>query len=237
MDGRWRIQRLDSTPSTNDDIRRAALRGEREGMAVTALRQTAGRGRQGRVWESPEGNLYCSALLRPKNMPAVAGFYSFVAALAVRDAVSAFLPKIAVSLKWPNDVLAGDRKISGILLEITDDALIVGIGINVAHFPENTLYPATSLRAEGGKAELGKLLDILLERLGAWHDLMQAAGFNLIRTNWLAHAKTGVLTAKLPGETLVGTFNGIDPQGRLRLMLEDGAERAISTGDVVLGNP
>ena len=152
---RWRVQRLDVTASTNEDARRAAEVGEAEGLVVVASQQSAGRGRQGRVWESPVGNLYCSVLLRPKNMPHGAGFYSFAASLAVRDAVASFISNTAVTLKWPNDVLVGGKKISGILLEIAGDALIVGAGINVTHSPKHALYPATSLLEESNGSKSG----------------------------------------------------------------------------------
>lgn len=230
----WRIRSVDATASTNDDVREAARAGEAEGFVVTAKQQLSGRGRQGRVWESPPGNLYCSALLRPPNMPQVAGLYSFVAALAVRDTVHGFLLKTPITLKWPNDVLAGGKKISGILLEIEGDALIAGIGINVAQYPDNALYPATSLAAEGIQADAVLLLDRLLGRLQYWYDRMQSEGFAPIRAAWLEHAQKGALTVRLPQETVQGSFAGIDEQGRLRLQLEGGAERSISTGDVFL---
>ena len=131
MSGFWRVRELDATSSTNDDVKKAAEAGEAEGLVVVAKRQTAGRGRHGRVWESPEGNLYCSMLLRPADMQATGAFYSFVAALALRDTVAALLPGAAVTLKWPNDVLVGGRKIAGILLEGGPQWLVIGIGLNV----------------------------------------------------------------------------------------------------------
>jgi BirA family biotin operon repressor/biotin-[acetyl-CoA-carboxylase] ligase len=231
---RWRIRSVDVTASTNDDVRKAVIAGEPEGFVVTAKQQMSGRGRQGRVWESPAGNLYCSVLLRPNNMPQVAGLYSFVAALAVEDAVHSFLPKTPVALKWPNDVLVSGKKISGILLEVEGDALIIGVGINVAQHPDNALYPATSLVAEGAGIDVPILLDRLLQRLGHWHDCMQSEGFVPIRAAWLEHAQKGALTVRLPHETVQGRFAGIDENGRLRLQLEGGAERSISTGDVFL---
>ena len=229
----WRIHKLESTASTNDDVRHAAEAGEAEGLVVVAERQSSGRGRQGRVWESPVGNLYCSVLLRPKNMPRVAGVYSFVAALAVCDTVKAFLPTSGIALKWPNDVLVNGKKISGILLEVAADALIVGVGLNVRHVPENTLYPATSLELESGHAvSLSELLDCFLARMEHWYTVMQEKGFAPVRHAWLAHAQKGDLTARLPLETVQGRFVDIDETGCLRLLLADGAERSISTGDV-----
>lgn len=235
----WRIQKLELTTSTNDDVRRAAEagEGEGEGLVVVASRQSAGRGRLGRVWESPVGNLYCSTLLRPRNMPQSGAFYSFVAALAIRDVVRHFLPQSDVTLKWPNDVLVGGKKISGILLEAIGDSLIVGVGLNIGHYPETSLYPVTSLRAEGlVTATATAVLDRFLAALGVWHDVMQKQGFDPIRQAWLSHAQTGPMKVRLPHETLQGNFAGLDETGRLRLLLADGTERSISTGDVFL-NP
>ncbi len=233
-DNRWRILRLDVTASTNDDVRLAAEAGEPEGLVIVASEQLSGRGRQGRVWESQRGNLYCSVLLRPSNMPQDAGLYSFVAAVAVHEAVRSILPHVPVTLKWPNDVLVKGKKISGILLEVAGDALIVGIGLNVAHCPNNTLYPTTSLAAAGAveKVELPDLLDTLLQTLAYWHDVVQHQGFLTVRAAWLEHAQLGAMTVRLPHETLQGILNGINENGHLRLLLEDGTERVISTGDV-----
>lgn len=229
----WHIRRLDATTSTNDELRREAETDAGEGLVITAERQSAGRGRQGRVWESPPGNLYCSVLLHPQNMPAAAGFYSFVAALAVHDAVRHFLPAAPVTLKWPNDVLVSGKKISGILLEVFGDALIAGIGVNIAHYPEQTVYPATSLVAEGAEGfKSDDILESLLPRLGYWHDWMQSEGFEPIRRAWLERAQKGPMIVRLSQGILQGDFGGIDEQGRLRLLLADGAERFISTGDV-----
>jgi BirA family transcriptional regulator, biotin operon repressor / biotin---[acetyl-CoA-carboxylase] ligase len=230
----WRIRRLDNTASTNDDVRRAAEAGEGEGLVIVAAEQSAGRGRQGRVWESPAGNLYCSVLLCPTNMQQQAPLYSFVASLAVYDTVVAFLPRAAVTLKWPNDILVSGKKISGILLEVTGDVVIIGVGLNIAHYPADALYPATSLKTEGaGQVEPAAALEGLLERLRLWHDLMQTKGFAPVREKWLERAQRGKLTVRLPQETLQGDFAGLDEQGRLRLLLERGAERAISAGDVL----
>ena len=108
------LRRVPVTASTNDDAVKAAEAGEAEGLVIWALRQTAGKGRHGRAWESPEGNLYCSVLLRPKEGTREAGLYSFVAALALYDTVRQCLPVAEIALKWPNDVLVEGEKIAGI---------------------------------------------------------------------------------------------------------------------------
>ena len=228
----FRIRRLDSTPSTNDDAKRAAEAGEAEGLVIHALSQTAGRGRHGRTWQSPEGNLYCSVLLRPANTQNF-GQYSFVASLALADTVKSFLPDAVVTLKWPNDVLVGGKKISGILLESGDDYLVIGMGLNVLHHPDDALYPSTSLNAAGaGKPDINAILHTLLNRLWHWYETMQKSGFAAIRAAWLDNAQKGRLTVRLPDGAVEGHFETIDEQGHLHLRLADGTERAIATGDV-----
>ncbi|NTU77616.1 MAG: biotin--[acetyl-CoA-carboxylase] ligase, partial [Alphaproteobacteria bacterium] len=232
-------RQLEATASTNEDAKAAALAGEAEGLVIQALRQTSGRGRQGRGWESPEGNFYASVLLRPRCAPREAGFYSFIAALAVSDAVRSFLPRAEIQLKWPNDVLVGGKKISGVLLEaspVDKDAvawLVIGMGVNVRQHPENGLYPATSLAAEGaGGASVDKVLERLLESLERWREAFLQDGFASIRKAWLEQAKRGPIVARLPHETVEGAFEGLDENGRLILQLADGAKRAIAAGDV-----
>ena len=230
----WQIRQTAVTASTNDDARRAILADEdAEGLVVWSLRQTDGRGRHGRVWESPEGNLYCSAVLRPNFSVQNFAFYSFVAALAVRDTVRFFLPEVTVQLKWPNDVLVRGKKISGLLLEVEGDHLILGVGLNVHHSPQAVIYPCTSLVAEG--AEITNLSDILrklLERLAFWREVIERDGFAPIRAAWLETAMVGAMTVKLPEKIIKGEFVDLDPDGCLRLRLANGSERAISVGDV-----
>ncbi len=232
----WRVRALTITASTNDDVRQAAEAGEAEGFVVHALKQTAGRGRHGRQWQSPEGNLYCSALLRPKIEPRFFGHYSFVAALALGEMVREVLPDILVTYKWPNDVLVEGKKTAGILLESGDGYLIIGIGLNIAYHPEDALYKATSLAAykpdlKGSAEQLHSILEVLLDHLRDWHDVMQKDGFAPLRAAWLEHAQRGSMTVKLPGETLEGEFAGIDEDGQLRLKTADG-ERVVAAGDV-----
>ncbi|HEU0118030.1 MAG TPA: biotin--[acetyl-CoA-carboxylase] ligase [Alphaproteobacteria bacterium] len=232
----WRIQKLPITGSTNDDAKRAAENGETEGLVVWALQQTAGRGRHGRTWQSPAGNLFCSILLRPKESLQKIGCYSFLVANAMYDTVRQCLPVADITLKWPNDVLVEGKKIGGILLETVGDALIVGVGLNVMEYPEEALFPSTSLRAEGAKARtLDEVLDMLLQNIRHWYGVMQKDGFEPIRQDWLKHAQKGPLSVKLPNEVLQGEFAGLGATGDLRLKLADGSERAIATGDVFIG--
>ncbi|MBV8061727.1 MAG: biotin--[acetyl-CoA-carboxylase] ligase [Alphaproteobacteria bacterium] len=232
----WRIQRVAATGSTNDDVKNAAEAGESEGLVITAREQTSGRGRQGRVWHSPEGNLYASVLLRPRIPVSEWPTYSFVVALSIYDAVQKALPSAPITLKWPNDVLVDGKKISGILIETVEGGLVVGIGINILHFPAEALYPCTSLAAEGNQqVTISAVLDDLLIALDRWHMVRQTQGFEVVRNDWLAHAKQGILKVKLPGQEtpIEGLMNGLDEQGNLILRMDNEQDRLISTGDVL----
>jgi BirA family biotin operon repressor/biotin-[acetyl-CoA-carboxylase] ligase len=237
----YRLHAHDSLPSTNDEARRLAVAGADEGTLVWALEQSGGRGRRGRSWASPRGNLYLSVVLRPEGPLSEAAQLGFVAALAVVDALGSVMPPMTeVRLKWPNDVLVGGRKVAGLLLEsVTDqdgglDALILGVGVNLDSAPEGTAYPATCLAAEGGR-DVG-VADLLqawarhfLTRVNRWTD----EGFAPIRTAWLNRAKGQgePIEVRLPERTVTGTFRDLDDSGALLLDTPAGAER-ITAGDV-----
>lgn len=238
----FRVETKGVTTSTNDDVCAAAKAGESEGYVVQALQQKSGRGRHGRTWESPEGNLYASILLRPHATPQQIAFYSFATAMAVYDAVLAAKPSANVQLKWPNDVLVDGKKISGVLLETAPvdngvvDWVVIGVGINVNSCPENAMYPTTSLKEEGVKVSVDDVLKELLKSFDQWHLTLRFDGFRPVRRAWLAYAKLGAMTVRLPSETLEGEFAGMDETGGLMLRLPDGSERTISSGDVFYHN-
>lgn len=229
----WRICPLDVTPSTNDEAKKAAEAGEAEGLVICARTQTAGRGRHGRGWESPEGNLYCSMLLRPGGNARDLGAYGFVAALAVHDVVKELLPRAAITLKWPNDVLAGSKKISGVLLEAGEGYLICGIGLNILHHPADALYPAASLKSLGAAAPpVPEILARLLDHFSRWLGVLRGQGFAPLRKAWLDRAHKGRVSVCLADKVLEGDFADLGEDGRLLLQLADGSEQAISAGDV-----
>lgn len=227
------------TASTNDDAKQAALEGAAEGLVIQAERQINGKGRQGREWNSPVGNLYCSILLRPNCEAIQAGHYSFIAALAVRAALTELLPQANIQLKWPNDVLVHGKKISGILLESAPmhdtkiDWLVIGIGVNCRTHPDNPAYPTSSLKAEGAAMiAADQVLTLLLAQLESWISSYRQHGFGPIRTAWLTYARRGAITARLPDRTYEGEFCDLDPFGRLIIRLADGTEQAIAAADV-----
>jgi len=237
----FRLVAVDRATSTMDLARGLAEEGAPDGTLVWAQVQTAGRGRRGRAWESPRGNLHCSLLLRPRCAMRDAAQLSFVAALAIADAVQACVPDgVPVALKWPNDVLAGGAKVSGLLLEAEADGeggtawVVLGVGINVAAAPTDTPYPAASLAALGSDAPagavLGRLAQALDRRLARW----RTEGFGPAREEWLARARGlgGPVAVRLPDRTLDGVFRDLDADGALVLSTPDGRTTRIGAGEV-----
>lgn len=241
----WRLQVFDSLDSTNEEVRRQAETGAAEGLAVLAKQQTAGRGRRGRAWESPPGNLFLSLLLRPQlngrgATPAEAATLSFLTAVALLDALDLATVPAKLTCKWPNDVLVNGAKAAGILLEsrtAPDGALgwvTVGIGVNLAWHPEGMPYPVTSLVAHGVTVRPEEFAQWLLARYGYWYGRWQAEGFAPVRAAWLARAQ-GLgqpVIVRLPDGELRGTFVALDDSGALLLELPDGRRQTVTAGDV-----
>jgi BirA family biotin operon repressor/biotin-[acetyl-CoA-carboxylase] ligase len=238
----YRLVFHEQIDSTNEEAKRLAAAGAEAGTLVWAGEQLAGRGRRGRGWASPPGNLYLSLLLRPASPPARACQLNFVAAVALAEGVSSLLPTdTPVALKWPNDVLIRGAKVSGILLEASAaldrsiDWLVIGIGVNVVSHPADTPYPATSLRREGAAAATaGAILQAFAERFWAWYEIWRERGFAPVRARWLASAR-GLgepIEVRLERETLQGRFGDLDEGGALMLDMRDGARRQITTGDL-----
>ncbi|HEV7370880.1 biotin--[acetyl-CoA-carboxylase] ligase [Arenibaculum sp.] len=241
----WRLLAHDVVGSTSDVAKALARDGAAHGTVVTARRQEAGRGRRGRAWTSPEGNLLASIVLRPGGRPARAAQLSFVAAIAVAEALCALVPDaVAVRCKWPNDVLLDGAKVSGILLESettaggTVDWLVVGIGVNVLHHPDDALYPTTSLRAAGAAVRGPEdVLEPLAAALDRWERRWAAQGFAPVRAAWLsvAHGRGGPVTARLDNATFQGRFADVDEDGALVIETAEGGLRRIAAGDVFFG--
>jgi BirA family biotin operon repressor/biotin-[acetyl-CoA-carboxylase] ligase len=220
--------------STNEEARRLAEAGEAGPLWIMAARQTAGRGRRGRAWDMAEGNLAATLLLRPEASQAVIGQLSFAAALAAAETVQHLAPKAAITVKWPNDVLAEGGKIAGILLEGGAGWLAIGIGVNLAHHPQGTAFPATSLPQLGiAPPSCDQALTLLAARFAHWYGAWMESGFETLRAAWLKRA-SGLgepITARLPHETRAGVFEGIDASGAL-LLREGTGTRAIAAGEV-----
>ena len=213
-----------------------ARSGAEEGLWLRAERQTDGRGRQGRVWTSPEGNLYASTLVRLRRGDPQAATLALVASVALEEVVRAYFPSGA-SLKWPNDLLVHGKKLSGILLERADDAVVIGIGVNLAHHPENLDRPATSLAGHGAAPDPADFLETLAAAFDRWLSIWRNEGLAPVRARWLdrAHPTGTALTARLPdGSAVDGLFTGLDSEGALILRLADGTSRVIHAADVFL---
>ena len=238
---------LDQTDSTNADARRRADAGETGPLWVVARRQTEGRGRRGRSWESQDGNLFSTLLQLTRKSPAEAAQVTFVAALAIADLLDAWAPASLVTIKWPNDVMLAGRKASGVLVESgAHEAgglwLAVGIGVNLASAPEGTERPATALahhlrgdvtappKVEVAASKLAEAFDVWMTR---WETL----GFEPILDAWRARTAglDGPAVARLGRETVEGRAEGVAPDGALKLRLADGSLRLISAGDVFFG--
>ncbi len=229
----------DTLGSTNAEALVLARAGERGPLWITTNTQTAGRGRRGNAWVSEPGNLYATLLLTEPSPPPTAPQLSFVAALALHDAVSECAPQLGPSLKvkWPNDLLLGGRKVAGILIEGDSEpffAAAIGIGVNCASHPDDTGHPATDLAAAGASVSPERLFAALTQtmtkRLAQW---CQGSGFASIRADWLKRA-AGLgedIRVRLPERELAGRFEGLDDAGRLLLKGMDGVT-TVTAGEV-----
>lgn len=239
----FRLNAFESLTSTNDEALRRAALGERDRLWVVAASQTGGRGRQGRAWSSPPGNLYASLLLVDRVPPPLAPQLGFVASVALADAVERLVgPGPALALKWPNDLLADGRKLAGILVEGTRVrsgrfAAVLGFGVNRSSHPEGLAYPVTDLFALGpARPSLDDLMVALSasidETLNVWDE---GRRFDLLRARWLSRAlPPGTpIAVSTDQRRRTGTFETIDERGRLILATADGSI-PIDAGDVFL---
>ena len=228
---------LDRVGSTNDEARRLALEGAAaDFLVVSAREQTTGRGRRGRVWVSPTGNLHCSTLLAIGRL-AEAAQLGFVAAIALVDALGALLPTAEFRCKWPNDVLVNGAKVAGMLLEPAGEGwLVLGVGVDVTVAPpaEMVAYPVQSLASLGYGGDAVAVLAAFCAALGPWVERWRAEGFAPIRSAWLERCR-GLgqpIVVRLEQDTVTGQFAGLDADGAL--LLDQGAlgVRRLMAGDV-----
>lgn len=241
LGGVWpHIEIVESTGSTNADLLAAAAAGAPDRSVLIAEHQEAGRGRLARTWVSPPGaGLTVSVLLRPGTVPASRyGWLPLLAGLAALDTVRE-LTDLLAGLKWPNDLLVGaePRKVAGILAEVTGDAVVVGIGLNVGAAPEGQ-PTATSLVAEGADVDRAAVLVTLLRKLGereaTWRE--QRGDTETLRGDYRAGCSSlgARVRVELPGgAVLTGIAEDVDADGRLLLLDDNGTRRAVAAGDVV----
>jgi BirA family biotin operon repressor/biotin-[acetyl-CoA-carboxylase] ligase len=238
------IEALEEVDSTNAEARRRAEAGATGPLWITASRQTAGRGRRGRGWETGAGNLAATLLTRTDKPPAEAAQISFVAALAVADLAAVYVPPSLVSLKWPNDPMVAGKKTAGILVESGPHPagglwLAVGTGVNLATPPDAAERPATAfaLHMRAPPPPPLEALRVLADSFERWRDVWERLGFAPIAEAWTAkaHRLGEACTARLPGETIAGIAEGLDSDGALRLRTASGQIRRITAGDVFFG--
>jgi BirA family biotin operon repressor/biotin-[acetyl-CoA-carboxylase] ligase len=240
----FRITEVASIDSTNAALRERAAAGEAQGLVLRADEQTSGRGRRGRGWDSPAGNLYVSLLLRPDCKPAEGATVGFVAAVALGRVLRDLAPADVLH-KWPNDLLIDGKKMTGVLLEAGTkpdgrlDWLVLGMGVNIRSHPDTGIYPTTDLVASGGPSITPQdLLKRFLAVFGPFYDAWEAGGFKAIRADWLAFA-AGIgerVVARLEREEVAGNFTDLDPDGALIMQLESGQQRRIAAGDIFFPN-
>ena len=252
----YRLFSFDEIGSTSTEAARAAEAGDVGEVWFASLRQTAGRGRRGRAWETPSGNLAASLMIVPDCDPAIAATLGFVAGVALNRALAATLPAGIVkqgidgaegahriALKWPNDLLADGSKLAGILLEAqkrTDGrhAVVIGFGVNVVSAPEGLPYPATSLRALGAAISAETIFSALAEEWVVAYELWDH-GRNVADILRLWRASAAGIGAEVAvtrdGGVVRGIFESIDDTGRLIVRANDNSRIAITAGDVHFG--
>ena len=226
--------------STNDRLRERAREGAPEWTAVLAGEQTGGRGRPGRGWASPRGGLYLSVLLRPSL--AAAGLLPLAAGVAVADALRA--EGVPAELKWPNDVLAGERKLAGLLAEASSSAsgvdwVVLGVGVNLAGdaaaWPEDLRGSATSVEALTGRVvPPPEAAAAVLGHLWRWYDVLRAEPSSVVEA-WRARSVPWWgrrVELRSAGGSVTGVAAGLDATGALVLALDDGSRAVFLSGEV-----
>ena len=234
----YHLLSFDVLDSTNEEAKRLAKAGGAHGAVVWAKKQTSGKGRMGREWVSQDGNLFVSILLKPKQPITALSQVSFVASVAVVEALAdMFGASHKLACKWPNDVLLDGKKLAGILLEsfaCEKDGkqwLVVGVGVNVDAHPSDTQFPATCLTEAGvelvsAKIVLSRFIHHFIECYNDWEN----KGFAGVRKRWLKYA-WGLKKTIAAGD-ITGTFEGLDETGALLIKDKQGKKHTLLAGDV-----
>jgi len=220
----FQIEYYDSIGSTMDVAREGLV----HGRVVQAGQQSGGRGRRGNKWVSPKGNLYQSIVLKPSLPKHVWGQLTFVISVALGQAIENHVD--VYNLKWPNDVLVHEKKLAGILIEIIDDFVIIGTGVNVDHAPDNR-----AKMHDFWDISVNDFRDVFLSEIEKYFMMWEAEGFASIRELWMQKAyKLGEeIQARLPDAIYEGVFEGLDDQGILLLREKDGSLKQINSGEIL----
>lgn len=231
-----KFETVASVDSTSEALKRRVVSGELAEVALLAGAQSGGRGRLGRRWESPPGNLYLSVLLRPGRIRAP-GHWSILAAVVLAEAVAAHVEeKARVRLKWPNDLVLNGAKIAGILLEAGDDNgpwLLIGFGVNLVRAPVGLDRPTTALAAAGPPPTPEALAQEVLAQLEIWRKRYAEEGFEAVRSAWLERGPEvdERVATTFNGRVIEGAFAGLASSGGMRLDTPTGP-RTIVTGEL-----
>lgn len=234
------IETLGITGSTNADLAARLAAGEpvAEGFWLVADRQSAGRGRLGRVWNDGAGNFMGSTVVSLNAHQPPPGTLALVAGLAVQAAVAPLVPPPQVPLlKWPNDVMVGQAKLAGILLERVGDTVVVGIGVNLAQAPDLPDRQTLALSAYGPAPDRDGFAITLAAHMASELAHWRNFGLSALISRWQAAAHpvgTPLRVSDGANSSLSGRFSGLDDTGALRLALSDGTCRTIHAGDVHL---
>lgn len=227
------IRTVAETGSTNADLLAQAAAGAPEGLWLRAESQTGGRGRAGRTWLSPPGNLYASTIVRLHSGEPEPATLALVAAVALEEVATAYTGDGRLQLKWPNDLMAGHAKLAGILLERAGEAVVIGFGVNLAHHPGNLERLTASFTSLGFAApEPGVFLLDLADAFARWLARWRGEGLSPVRLRWVERAHP--IGSALSAAGSEGLFEGIDSSGALLLRHADGQIATIRAGDVFL---
>ena len=233
----YEVRHFGAVSSTNEEAARL-VGAVPDAVWCLASSQVKGVGRRGRAWVSPEGNFYGSLLMPCDDSPLDKALRSFVAALALRDALLGYPDLPPITLKWPNDVLVGGGKVAGILLESVSGHLIIGVGVNLVSAPpvdavETRSVKPIALADFGVIPSLEDFQKSLVEAFAQREDMFRTFGFSEIRRDWLAHAAQigAPITARLPNEEVSGVFETVDDHGALVLKTHSGL-RSVMAADV-----
>ncbi len=232
--GEWMLHDMEEVGSTNDEVKKLSENIIGEKVIISAQRQINGRGRRGRTWIGLDGNLFFSQGLEC-DLNAI-GALVFISTLSLWRTIQDLNPLLDVKLKWPNDVLVNDKKVSGMLLEKGEGKyLIIGIGVNIKISPNlvNMIYPCTSLHEEGVEVDRLDFLRSYIDNFNSYYGIWQNDGFEPIKQEWLTHAKglNEAIVVHLDNEDTEGVFTGVDEQGALLLNTRTGIKK-IYAGDV-----
>ncbi|MBR5154847.1 MAG: biotin--[Alphaproteobacteria bacterium] len=230
----FEVYELEETTSTNDELK--SISNIKPNHLITAIKQTQGRGRRGRTWEALLGNLYFSYSfeIAPQELSRLV----FIISLSIAQSISEISKEDLVKIKWPNDVLLNDKKVSGVLLEnIKDNIWAIGIGVNIVSSPKlpSILYQATSLQEEGIMLDRKEFLHYYLTNFNKNYKTYKKEGFSKIKTQWLEYAKNyqQTINIKTEKETKTGIFSAIDDDGYLILQNTNKEEKIIA-GDLFI---